>query len=297
MHAGPDPAGGREAVRGHGIPLPELRRRVAELDRADRARADVAPFGIESLDAHLPWRGLPLGCLHEFVEAGVESEHVAAATLFVAGILARLEGVVLWCLRGRDLFAPALAGAGLHPDRVIYVETRRDAEVLPAMEEGLRHGGLAGVVGEAGRLPLAPSRRLQLAAEASGVPALVIRRWRDDSERASAGDPSAVFTRWRVSAAPSPAPQLALQPRAPLAQGPPEQAPPLIGLSRARWHVELLRCRGAEARSFLLEACDAEGRLALPADIRDRPDPAARPRRRGDGRSANEGSRRSVAAA
>ncbi len=37
------------------------------------------------------------------------------------------------------------------------------------MEEGLRHGGLAGVVGELVRLPLTPSRRLQLAAEASGV--------------------------------------------------------------------------------------------------------------------------------
>jgi protein ImuA len=98
--------------------------------------------------------------------------------LFVAGILARNKGPVLWCLSRRDLFAPALAGAGLHPDRVIYAETRREAEILAAVEEGLRERGLAGVVGEVARLRLTASRRLQLAAEESGVPALIVRRWR-----------------------------------------------------------------------------------------------------------------------
>ena len=79
---------------------------------------------------------------------------------------------MLWCLKSRDLFAPALASVGLHPDRVIYAETRRESEILPAVEEGLRHRGLAGVVGEVARLGLTPSRRLQLAAEETGVPAL-----------------------------------------------------------------------------------------------------------------------------
>jgi protein ImuA len=57
----------------------------------------------------------------------------------------------------------------LHPDQVIYAETWRDAEVLPVMEEGIRFPGLAGVVGELGRLSLTGSRRLQLAAEGTGV--------------------------------------------------------------------------------------------------------------------------------
>src|SRR4051812_6813776 len=102
---------------GHNPALSDLRRRIVELDRSARAHRPGHPFGVAELDAHLPWGGLPLGTLHEFMESGVESEHAAAATLFVAGILARLKGTVLWCLRGRDLFAPALAGAGLHPDR------------------------------------------------------------------------------------------------------------------------------------------------------------------------------------
>lgn len=242
QHAGPDPA------------LSDLRRRVVALERSARAKREALAFGVEALDAHLPWRGLPLGTLHEFAESGVDSEHAAAATLFVAGILARTRGAVLWCLRGRDLFAPALASVGLHPDRVIYVETHKDGEVLPAMEEGLRHGGLGGVVGEAARLGLTASRRLQLAADGSGVPAFVLRRWRNDAERASADEPSAAFTRWRIAAAPSPRPSVP-------------------GLGRARWRTELLRCRGAEPTSWILEGCDAEGRLALPANLSDRPHP------------------------
>src|SRR5829696_2619145 len=99
--------------------------------------------------------------------------HGAAAILFTAGILATLKGPVLWCLASRDLFAPALACAGLHPDRVIYAETWRDAEVLPVMEEGVRCPGLAGVVGEIDHLSLTASRRLQLAAEATDVVFLV----------------------------------------------------------------------------------------------------------------------------
>ena len=136
------------------------------------ALARRLPFGVRAVDRHLPGGGLALDALHEVMETGAASEHAAAATLFVAGILARNKGPVLWCVRRRDLFAPALAAVGLHPDRVIYAETHREAEVLAAAEEGLRHKGLAGVVAEVARLGLTASRRLQLAAEESGVPAL-----------------------------------------------------------------------------------------------------------------------------
>jgi len=48
--------------------------------------------------------------------------------------------------------------------------------VLLAMEEGLRHADLAAVVCEmSGRFGLTASRRLQLAAEASGVTAFALR--------------------------------------------------------------------------------------------------------------------------
>ena len=82
-----------------------------------------------------------MGALHGVLPVGRGLKHGAAAILFTAGILARLKGPVPWCLASRVLFAPALARAGLHPDRVIYAEAWWDAEVLLVMEEGVRCPG------------------------------------------------------------------------------------------------------------------------------------------------------------
>jgi protein ImuA len=224
--------------------LAELRQRIERVSAATRTRT-ILPFGAAAMDSVLPGNGLALGALHEICDGGPDPWRAPLAALFTAGIVARLKGPVLWCLHSRDLFAPALARVGLHPDRVIYCETWKDSEVLPAMEDGLRFRGLAGVVGELTRLPLAQSRRLQLAAESSGVVALVLRR--SGMER---HEPNAAFSRWRIAPAQSPN------------EGD-------LGMGRARWNVELMRCRGAESHSWVLEACNATGRLALPADISD----------------------------
>ncbi len=86
---------------------------------------------------------------------------------------------MLWCAAGDDLFAPGLACAGLHPDRVIHAVAPTSRAVLLVMEEALRHPGLSAVVGEVSRLPMTASRRLVLAAERSGVMALALRRRRE----------------------------------------------------------------------------------------------------------------------
>src|SRR5919112_2560130 len=137
--------------------LADLRAQVERLNAGARHHP-VLPFGVSALDRHLPGSGLRLGALHEVVEGGPAAEFAGAATLFLAGIVARLTGPVLWCLTRRDLFAPGLARAGLHPDRVIYAEAARDQDILPLVEEGLHEKGLAAVVGEVTRLGLTASR-------------------------------------------------------------------------------------------------------------------------------------------
>jgi protein ImuA len=134
----------------------------------------------------------------------------------------------------------------------MYAETFREGDILPIVEEGLHEKSLAAVVGEATRVSLIASRRLQLAAEKSGVTALIIRRWWNVTEKDLAALPTAAVTRWRISPFTS-------------------HAPPAPGLGRARWRVELLRCRGGEPRSWVVEACDATGRLSLPSELADRP--------------------------
>ena len=172
----------------------------------------------------------------------------AAAALFAAGIAARLRGQVLWCLSRQDLFAPSLAQAGLVPDRVIYIEAGDEKTVLICFEEGLRHSGLGAVVAEVARLSMTASRRLQLAAEGSGTIGIAIRRWRRPAEAVDFGQPTASVTRWRITVLPA----------TPL---------PVPGVGRARWQLELIRCRAGESADFEVAACDATGRLSLPSGL------------------------------
>ncbi|WP_231639347.1 ImuA family protein [Sphingomonas profundi] len=233
---------------------------------ASGAARAVLPFGLETLDARLADGGLATGGLHEIAGATCAIADDAAATLFVAGIAARAGGAranMLWAFGRRDLFAPGLAQAGLGPNRLIHAEAGRDPDILAVMEEGLRHGGLCAVIGEVGRIGMTATRRLQLAAEEGGTIALLLRRWRPRSSAADADpltEPSAATTRWRIACAPS-------------------EPLPVPGVGRPRWHVDLVRQRGGEPFSCILGGCDAEGRLALPTESRDR-SPAPRRRRR-----------------
>ena len=231
--------------------LTTLRDRIARIEGAERRSSGTLPFGLDAIDRRLPGGGLALGALHEVAGGAQGATDAAAAALFAAGILARVKGKILWCMTQSDLFAPALALAGLDPDRVIYVEARDETSLLSCFEEGLRHGGLGGVIAEAARLSMTASRRLQLAAESTGTIGIAIRRWRRAAEASDFGQPTAAATRWRVTSVPT----------APL---------PVPGVGRPRWFVELIRCRAGESADFLVEGCDATGHLALPADLADR---------------------------
>ena len=247
--------------------LDALRAEIRAIERGHAVAAGrpALPFGIGEVDARLAGGGL-LPALHEGAAASIEPGDDAAATLFLGALAARFSraaggqagpGQVLWAVARRDLFAPGLALAGLTPDRLLCAQCRDDQEVLAVMEEGVRHGSLAAVIGEAGRADMAATRRLQLAAEERGTPAFLLRRWRKrDADPLAV--PSAAFTCWRIGCAPS----------SPLPFG----IDPADGLGRARWRVELVRQRGAPPYEWLLEAPDAEACFALPAPSGDRAD-------------------------
>jgi protein ImuA len=228
-----------------------LRDQVARLERAGpgisgSAHGPLRPvlLGVPDLDRHLPWGGLPRGALHELAGAGGDREQGAAAAGFASLWLARLQtaGPLLWIARAAsldaiDLHAHGLAGLRLDPPRfdpgrLILVAAKRDDEALWAMEEGLKAKCLGAVLGEIETLDLTASRRLQLAAEASGVTAFLLRRWRL-MERAArdAAQPIAAVTRWRIASLP--------------AEG-------SAGID-LRWRVELARCRGGKPGSWILE--------------------------------------------
>jgi protein ImuA len=236
--------------------LAALRRRLEALEKAGRSGTRSLPFDVAAIDAALPGGGLALGALHEFAGAGPDEEDGAVAAAFLAGILARLQPPrpVLWCLGAGDLYGPGLTAGGLGPERLILARTRSDGEALWAMEEGLRSTALAAVVGEVAALALSASRRLQLAAETSGVTVFALRRWRTgDAAARQRAAPNAAVTRWRVAALPG------------------DRSAGAPGIGRPLWRVELWRCRGGVPASFTVEACDATGHVSLVAALADRP--------------------------
>lgn len=237
--------------------LADLRERISSIEGEGAKKAGCLPFGVAEIDAILPGGGLANGALHEFAGGGSGTVDGAASALFAAGIAARTKGPVVWCLTRPDLFFPALAQVGLHPKRVIFVESDRDDDVAANMEEALSYGGLGAVVGEMVRLPMVVSRRLQLVAERSGTIALVVRRWRRQAEANDFGQPTASTTRWRVSVLPS-------------------QELPVPGIGRSRWFLELMRSRAGECAEFYVGACDDKGRIHLSSGSPDRQDQTGR---------------------
>ena len=256
--------------------LESLRRQVHRLEAASRRPALQAPprslpLGEAALDRALPGGGLPLGCLHEI--AGVRGDwDDGAATGFCLALLARLmaarPGLVLWVSPWGDLYPPGLLAHGLDPGRFVFVEAHGEAELLWALEEGLRCGALAAVVGELESLPRRAGRRLQLAAEKSGVTAFVLARGL--TAKRGVREPSAAVTRWQLQG---------------LTGGPPggngqEGAESGIKRPRARqawygrprWEAALLRCRGAAPGAWPLDW--GAGQSGNPFDFRpfdDRP--------------------------
>ncbi len=234
--------------------LGALRQKLALIERGGRGETPALPFGVAAIDRLLPGGGLARGALHEVLGHGAAAEEAAEGAGFLAGILARLEPSrpVLWCLRRGDLHAPGLARHGLAPERLILASVQNEANLLFAFEEGLKCRDLAAVVGELDAVPLAASRRLQLAAESSGIAAFALRRPRRALAVGDEAQPTAAVTRWRIAPAPSRA----------------DAAP---GLGRRLWLAELLRCRGGVPGRWLVEACDETGHVHLAPALADRP--------------------------
>ncbi|PXA87404.1 protein ImuA [Nostoc sp. 3335mG] len=212
------------------------------------------PFGIDDVDRRLGAGGIDGAGLHEVAAASTTLGDDAAATLFVAGLAARFAAIpganVAWALTRFDLYAPGLEQAGLPAAKLLYLQGKDETMALALAEDALREGRFAAVIAEVKVADQTATRRLQLAATDGKTPMLLLRRWAKSS-RDPLDRPTAACTRWRIGCAPS----------VPL---------PASGVGRACWSVELVRQRNGNPFSFLLEACDDTGRLALPAAPRDR---------------------------
>jgi protein ImuA len=227
----------------------ELRRLLPRLESvAEQTRA--LPFGLVTLDAHLPHGGLAIGALHEV--APHTHGDTPAAFGFLAALLARFTPATrsLVLVAARHAFADhgrphghGLNRLGLDPSRLILVETANEKQALWAMEEALRSGVPAAAGGVIAKLDLKTSQRLQLAASDAGLPLLLLRP-------ATTDEASAAATRWRVGAA--------------------EAARDRFGLlARTRWHVRLDRCRNGRSGEWCVEFDHGAYRFSLAPALAD----------------------------
>lgn len=148
---------------------------------------------------------VPRGAVHEFY-AGAEADGVSLSAL--AMMLGEASGkrAKLW-VRHEALASETgvphpmgLAELGFDPARLLLVRARDAPSALQAGLEGARCASLGAVIlelrGEAKAYDLTASRRLGLAARASGVPVFVLRI-------GASPVPSAAETRWQIRTMPS----------------------------------------------------------------------------------------------
>ena len=161
--------------------------------------------------------GLAVGAMHEvFADAGRQS---AAATGFVAGLAGRVAArrPLVWVrqdfteIESGALSMSGLAELGLDPRLLVTVRAADVDTALRTAADAFACDALGAVVlevwGEARQLDLVASRKLTLAAQASGITGLLLRV-------AAEPQPSTAETRWIVRAAHSP-PAAPLMPAAP----------------------------------------------------------------------------------
>jgi len=224
--------------------LSALRRTIARIESQRPAEAPrLVALGHARIDAALGG-GLMAGRLHEiFAGEAADASSAAGFALMLATRLMQGKGAILWLraeegeARGGRLHMPGLAELGFDPGALILGVLPDTLALLRAAAEAVRCREIGVVVLEIGRKPraldLTASRRLAVAAEKSGVTALLLRT---EAEPA----PSAAQTRWAIAAAPSVpleanAPGLTMLEAALLRQR--------AGIGGLRWRVEWDRDR------------------------------------------------------
>ncbi len=189
---------------------------------------------------------------HTLSEAFPSHPTDASAVGFALSRLPCTNAPILWVqdrLSRKEAGRPALAG--MPTDRpVIMVDLSRAADVLWAMEDGLRCRSLGAVIGEIWgdppSLDFTATKRLAMRAEAADVPCWLIRR-------AASPDLSAARDRWRIASLPSaPHPHDAQAPGAP------------------RWTLDLFRSRRAKPGQWMATYDRAADRVDLTDAAGDR---------------------------
>jgi protein ImuA len=197
-------------------------------------------LGVDAIDAHLPAIGLARDGLHD-VAPTAYGDFPAAAGFALALMLRRLTDKtetrpVLWCRLASEVheygrpYGHGLETLGLPRARFLTITLKKPVALFWTMEEALKSGAVAVVLGDASsrHSDLTITRRLQLAAHAGKSAGLLIFNKVHEGATAS-------MTRWRVATARSASPRF-------------DSAAP----GAPTWTVSLTRARSGRPGQWLL---------------------------------------------
>jgi protein ImuA len=230
----------------------QLRQEILLREGLRPPAAAAVDMGLGPVAAAFPQGIFPMGAMHELLSDGPEG--AAASAAFTAALIGRLmagEGLCIWIGPRRTVFPPALKAFGVEPDRIVFVDVRKEKEGWWALEEALKCEGLAAVVGEIREVSFLVSRRFQLAVEQSRVTGFLLR------DRPKNRQAIATVARWQIT----PLPGGKVVPGTGGLMAGREVAMPGVGFPR--WSVELLRMRSGRPGRWELEW--REGKFYSPA--------------------------------
>ncbi len=212
-------------------------------------------FGLSSIDQHLPGSGLARCGLHDIAPSAY-GETPAAMGLALSLGIRRLNDPserrpLLWCRLEHEirehgrLYGHGLEALGLGRNRFMTVTLKHPTALLWTMEEALKSGALAVVIGDAipAKTDLTTTRRLSLAAAAGKSAGLIVFTSRQPNATAS-------HSRW-------------------LATSQRSQAPPFDGYAPGHpaWTIELTRARGGRPGAWTVEWQNAPYRFNLVSQL------------------------------
>jgi protein ImuA len=150
------------------------------------------------------------------------------------------KGAIAWIGTSLKLFPPALFSFNIEPSRVLFIDLKREKELLWTMEEALKSEALSAVVGEIPEVSFIASRRLQLAVEKSRVTGFLLRTNPKNLTT------TACVTRWQITSLP----------------GDPGEMP---GVGFPRWKVKLEKVRNGQPGEWIVEWRPGGFRLIKPS--------------------------------
>lgn len=187
-------------------------------------------IGVRPIELAFPNATFPTGCTHEFLSASPKD--ISATYGFISGLLSKMMqtgGAAIWVSTSRTLFPAALKSFGIKPDQIIFIDLKKERDVLYAMHEALKCDKLISVIGEIKEINFKESRKLQLAVEQSRVTGFIIRN------QPRIVNTIACVSRWRISSLPS------------------ELNDGMPGVGFPRWNIELLKVRNGSPGNWKVE--------------------------------------------